>query len=114
MPDRLRIELKFISAFLPQSRIATEDKIVRSVSIEELEEHTAELVAEVEAGNRLTLIRGGKRIADIVPSIASSEPEWKDEEERLKAVDRVMEKLRRGYDLGGFKITNRDELYDRD
>lgn len=29
-------------------------------------------------------------------------------------MDRFMEKLRRGYDLGGFKITDRDGLYDRD
>ncbi|MBB5064884.1 type II toxin-antitoxin system Phd/YefM family antitoxin [Granulicella mallensis] len=91
-----------------------EGNLVRSVSIQELEEHTAELVAEVEAGNRLTLIRGGKRVADIVPSVDSSEPIWRDEEERLQAIDRVMEKLRRGYDLGGFKITDRDALYDRD
>lgn len=42
-----------------------EGNLVRSVSIQELEEHTAELVAEVEAGNRLTLIRGGKTVAEI-------------------------------------------------
>jgi antitoxin (DNA-binding transcriptional repressor) of toxin-antitoxin stability system len=87
---------------------------MRSVSLEEFEEHTAELVAEVEAGNRLTLIRGGKAIAEVVPSVGSSEPIWRDEKERLKAIDGVMEKLRHGYDLGGFKITDRDALYDRD
>ena len=78
-----------------------EGNLVRSVSIQELEEHAAELVV-------------GKRLADIVPSVDSSGPIWKDEEERLQAIDRFMEKLRRGYDLGGFKITDRDALYDRD
>lgn len=78
-----------------------EGNLVRSVSLQKLEEHTAELVA-------------GKRVVDILPSANSSEPIWKDEEERLQAIDRVMEKLRRGYDLGGFKITDRDALYDRD
>ncbi|WP_150110669.1 type II toxin-antitoxin system Phd/YefM family antitoxin [Granulicella mallensis] len=86
---------------------------MRSVSIQELEEHTAELVAEVEAGNRLTLIRGGKTVAEIVPP-ATVAPIWESEEQRLNAIEEFMNILHKGYDLGGFKITDRDALYDRD
>jgi antitoxin (DNA-binding transcriptional repressor) of toxin-antitoxin stability system len=87
---------------------------VRTVSIQELEQHTAQLVAEVEAGNRLTLIRGGKAVAELVPHAAESVSLWSTEDERLAAIDEVMEKLHQGYDLGGFKIADRDALYDRD
>jgi antitoxin (DNA-binding transcriptional repressor) of toxin-antitoxin stability system len=87
---------------------------VRNVSIKELEEHTTDLIDEVEAGNGLTLIRGGKVVATINPPAQSAQKVWASEEERLAAVEKFMEKLRRGYDLGGFKITDRDALYDRD
>jgi len=87
---------------------------MRSVSIKELEEHTAELVAEAEAGNRFTLIRGGRAVAELVPATVHADQQWATEEERLQAIDQLMETLHRGYDLGGFKITDRDALYDRD
>ena len=87
---------------------------MRTVSIQELEQHTAQLVAEVEAGNRLTLIRGGKAVGELIPHAAESASQWTTEDERLAAIDKVMDKLHQGYDLGGFKITDRDALYDRD
>ena len=87
---------------------------MRTVSIQELEEHTAELVAEAEAGSRLTLIRSGRAVAELVPASAPSVQQWATEEERVQAIDQLMETMRRGYDLGGFKITDRDALYDRD
>ncbi len=87
---------------------------MRNVSIQELEQHTAQLVAEVEAGNRLTLIRGGRAVAELVPPAADTVSRWTTEEERLAAIDKVMNKHQQGYDLGGFKIIDRDALYDRD
>jgi len=86
---------------------------MRNVSIEELEKHTADLISEVEAGHRLTLVRGGKPIADIVPRELSANIEPTDEE-RERAGKELLEILHKGYDLGGFKITDRDALYDRD
>jgi antitoxin (DNA-binding transcriptional repressor) of toxin-antitoxin stability system len=82
---------------------------MRNVSIEELEEHTADLISEVEAGHRLTLVRGGKAIADIVPREA--EPT---EAERAAAVAELLAMMRKGIDLGGLRIDNRDELYERE
>jgi antitoxin (DNA-binding transcriptional repressor) of toxin-antitoxin stability system len=82
---------------------------MRNVSIEELEEHTADLISEVEAGHRLTLVRGGRAIADIVPR--EGEPT---EAERVAAGERLLEIIRKGIDLGGLRITNRDELYERE
>jgi len=87
---------------------------MRNVSIQELEEHTAELVAEAEAGSRFTLIRGGRAVAELVPASVNSGQQWATEDERVQAIDQLMETMRRGYDLGGFKITDRDALYDRD
>lgn len=86
-----------------------------SVSIEELAAH----IPELEAGNRLTLVREGKPFAEVVP-IAQSEsaPEyprkWQSEEERLAALAEFKAFLHQGLDLGGFKIEDRDALYDRD
>jgi antitoxin (DNA-binding transcriptional repressor) of toxin-antitoxin stability system len=82
---------------------------MRNVSIEELEEHTADLISEVEAGHRLTLVRSGKAIADIVPR--ESEPS---EEERIAAGVELLAMMRKGIDLGGLRIDNRDELYERE
>ena len=85
---------------------------MRSVSIKELEEHTAELVAEVEAGNRLTLIRGGKAVAEVVPLTGTSIRPT--EAERAAAGERLIAIMEKGIDLEGIRIENRDELYERE
>ena len=91
---------------------------MRNISVQEFELHPADYVAQVEAGARLTLLRGGKAVAEVLP--ASSTPaeteypkQWASEEERLAAVEDLMQILRRGWDLGCLKITDRDALYDR-
>jgi antitoxin (DNA-binding transcriptional repressor) of toxin-antitoxin stability system len=86
---------------------------MRTVSVQELEAHTDELTAQVQAGQRLTLVHGSKTIGDIVPH-EPARKKWASEAERIAAVEEMMTFLRKGVDMGGFKITDRDELYDRD
>jgi antitoxin (DNA-binding transcriptional repressor) of toxin-antitoxin stability system len=83
---------------------------VRNVSVEEFEEHTAELVAEVEAGARLTLVRGGKAVATMAPAEQLTIP---DEAAREAAMARLFAIMDKGIDLQGLHI-DRDELYSRD
>lgn len=40
---------------------------MRSVSIRELRNHTADVIAAVEAGERIVLTSNGRPIADVVP-----------------------------------------------
>ncbi len=40
---------------------------MRSVSIRELRNHTADVIASVEAGERVVLTSNGRPIADVVP-----------------------------------------------
>jgi antitoxin (DNA-binding transcriptional repressor) of toxin-antitoxin stability system len=84
---------------------------MRTVSVQELEAHSEELAAQVQAGQRLTLMHGGKTIGDIV----AHEPEGKksvSEEERLATVEELMQSLRQGWELGGLKMVDRDALYE--
>jgi antitoxin (DNA-binding transcriptional repressor) of toxin-antitoxin stability system len=69
-------------------------------------------LVELESGHRLQLVQGGKTIAEIVPVAESSFEE--EETRRLEAVRHLSEMLEKGMHLGGLRITNRDELYDRD
>jgi len=45
---------------------------VRPVSIRELRNHTADVVAAVEAGERVVLTSNGRPIADVVPHVERS------------------------------------------
>jgi antitoxin (DNA-binding transcriptional repressor) of toxin-antitoxin stability system len=92
---------------------------MRSISIQEFEQDPKAYIAEAEAGQRLVLLRGGKAVLEITPRTDPAiQPEsaqtWKTEQERLAAGEELMKILRKGFNLGGLKITNRDELYDRD
>ncbi len=74
-----------------------------------------ESLIELKSGHRLQLVQGGRTIAEIVPALQSEESQfWKSEEERLSSGKELMDILHKGFDLGGFRIENRDELYDRD
>jgi antitoxin (DNA-binding transcriptional repressor) of toxin-antitoxin stability system len=84
---------------------------MRNVQLTEAEEHLADLVSEAEAGETLTILRGDKPIARIVPFRAATPP---DESLRQAVVQRLIALMEQGIDLGGFKITNRDQVYDRD
>ncbi len=45
---------------------------MRSVSIRELRNHTSDVIAAVEAGERIVLTSNGRPIADVVPHIERS------------------------------------------
>ncbi|MGH2901037.1 MAG: type II toxin-antitoxin system Phd/YefM family antitoxin [Solirubrobacteraceae bacterium] len=45
---------------------------MRSVSIRELRNHTADVIASVEAGERIVLTSNGRPIADVVPHMERS------------------------------------------
>ncbi len=85
---------------------------MRNVSIQEFEEHPAKLLAEVESGQRLTVIRGGKAIAEFRPVIDSAASVT--QTGRAEAGARLLALMEKGIDLGGLKIESRDELYQRE
>ncbi len=89
---------------------------MRQVSMQEFEQDPQSCIAEAEAGQRLVLVRDGKPVVQIVPAAASADtPQlWKSEEERKAAGKEFFAMLEKGFNMGGFKIPNRDELYDRD
>ena len=77
------------------------------VAIEEQQE-LAKYVAEALAGEPVVLTEDGRTVARIVPheTLVSKE-------EHAAAVERLMVLLNEGFDLGGVRIHDRDELYDR-
>ncbi len=83
---------------------------MRQVQLEDAEQQFSALIKEAESGESMLILRGGKPVAKIVPA----EKPRLSEAERMAAVERLKAIMDHGYDLGGFKITNRDELYDRD
>lgn len=85
---------------------------MRNVSIQEFEEHPAELLAEVESGQRLTVIRGGKAVAEFHPVVDSDASAKKIR--RAEAGARLLALMEKGIDLGGLRIESRDELYERE
>jgi antitoxin (DNA-binding transcriptional repressor) of toxin-antitoxin stability system len=87
---------------------------MRSISIQEFEKDPKACIAEAEAGQRLILLRGGKPVAEIVPASETDSTREAKEQKRLAAVRRLTEIMDKGVDLGGLRITSRDELYERD
>jgi hypothetical protein len=75
-----------------------------------------ESVRELAAGQRLQLVFDKVTVAEIVPVNldALAEQQRQHVERRRLARERLLAIMDRGIDMGGFKITNRDELYDRD
>ena len=45
---------------------------MRTVSIRQLRNHTADVIASVEAGERIVLTNNGRPIADVVPHVERS------------------------------------------
>jgi|GEM_PF-4546459 len=71
-----------------------------------------ESLVELESGHRLQLVQGGRTIAEIVPIVESSSEDG--ETQHLQAARHLSIMLHKGMHLGGLRITNRDELYERD
>jgi prevent-host-death family protein len=84
--------------------------VQRSVSAREANQQFSRILRDVEAGAEILVTRRGQPVARIVPaSPPSRERRLTPEQEAAHA--RSMERLRKGWDLGGGKF-NRDELYD--
>ncbi len=81
----------------------------RSVSAREANQQFSRILRDVEAGAEVLVTRRGRPVARIVPVQRSRERRLTPEQEAAHA--RSMERLRKGWDLGGGKF-NRDELYD--
>ena len=80
------------------------------VEFQEAEAHFAEVIAKAEAGETLTIVKDGRAVASIAPAPKAPVSE----KERQRAMRTLNEIMYHGYDMGGYKITSRDELYDRD
>ncbi len=80
---------------------------MKTISARDANQSFSKLLAEVEAGEVVVITKRGVAVARVVPvSLPLRGPE------RAAAYRRMMERLRKGADLGGLRI-NRDELYDR-
>ena len=81
----------------------------RSVSAREGSQQFSRILRAVEAGTEIVVTRRGQPVARIVPVSASGERRLTPEQEAADA--RGMERLRKGWVLGGSRF-QRDELYD--
>ena len=73
-------------------------------------------IRELAAGHRLKLVSDNVTVAEIVPTNLTALSDQQDQQQRtrMQARTRLLALMNKGIDMGGFKITNRDELYDRD
>ncbi len=81
---------------------------MRNVSIQEFEEHPADFFAEVEAGSRLTIVRGGKAVVTMSP-VRSGQQENNAKQEAARR--RLLAIMDQGIDLGG-TAPSRDEMHE--
>ena len=81
---------------------------MRRVSLREANQNFSSCIAEVEAGERLVLLRRGKPIAEIIPYSPKKRLDPKREAAR-KDMIAIMEK---GIPMGGIPPT-RDEMHER-
>lgn len=82
---------------------------MRQVQLSEAEQQFSALISEAEAGESLTILRGDKPVARIIPFPHDEEREAT----RLAAAARLDTLMEKGYDMG-LVWNGRDELYDRD
>ena len=80
---------------------------MKSVSAREANQAFSKLLAEAADGEEIVITRRGKPVAKLVPVGTA-----KSDEKRERAIERMMERMRRGLDLGGRKFT-RDEMHER-
>jgi prevent-host-death family protein len=79
------------------------------VTAREANQQFSRILRDVAAGAEIVVTRRGRPVARIVPAQPSGERQLTPEQEA--AHGRTMQRLRKGWDLGGGKF-NRDELYD--
>ena len=80
---------------------------MKTVSAREANHGFSKLLAEAADGAEIVITRRGKPVAKLVPVGTA-----KNDEERERAIERMVERMRRGLDLGGRKFT-RDEMHER-
>ncbi len=78
------------------------------ISMQEVNQHLSRYIKAVEEGREVTITRGGRAVAKLVP--AFEERLLSDEQE--KALQRTRERMSQGFHLGG-TAPKRDELYER-
>lgn len=72
-------------------------------------------IDELAAGHRVEIVLKGQPVAEVVPLDLDALAQQRTDREaaRLQARERLLALMEKGFDLGGFRINNRDELYDR-
>ena len=91
---------------------------MRQIQLSEDDRQLATLVDEVEAGESVTILRGERPVAQIIPfpgahPDASPNAPRTMTPQRAAAIERLRAIMNKGYDLG-IEWNGRDELYDRD
>ncbi len=81
---------------------------MRQVSLREANQNFSSCIAEVEAGERLVLLRRGKPVAEIIPYSAKKRLDPKREAARKE----LIALMRKGIPMGGVPPT-RDEMHER-
>jgi antitoxin (DNA-binding transcriptional repressor) of toxin-antitoxin stability system len=69
------------------------------MSIREFNQNVSEAFARVEGGESLTITKNGKIFAEVRPKTEAVDPE------REAAIERMMEGMRRGIDMGGSRAS---------
>ena len=80
----------------------------KRVSLRDAKQHIARYVADVERGDRVIITRRGRPVAQLIPVATDERPDT----EQHAALARTIERMRRGYHLGGAPL-ERDTLHDR-
>ena len=80
---------------------------MKTVSARAANQGFSKLLAEAANGAEIVITRRGKPVAKLVPVGTA-----KSDDERQRAIERMMKLMRRGLDLGGRKFT-RDEMHER-
>ena len=81
----------------------------KEIALREANQQFARYVRAVESGESFVITRRGKPVARLVP-VESGKRVLTPEQEAAR--ERARERMRKGWDLGGYKFS-RDELYER-
>ncbi len=80
---------------------------MKTVSAREANQSFSRLLGEAARGEEVIITKRGKPVARLVPMEKGGS-----DEERQRAIERLMKRLRRGVKLGGRAYT-RDEMHER-
>jgi prevent-host-death family protein len=80
---------------------------MRTITAREANQSFSALLRQVTEGEEVVITHRGRPVARMSPVQDASR-----EDERRRIAERLMARLRKGYDLGGVRV-DREELYDR-